>query len=62
MTLYQYLKNFLKKFKKPKEQLRPLSILSSVAKIFEMCIYDQLINNLDQMLSKDQFSFRKGCM
>ena len=43
-----------------KSNYRPVRILWNVFKIFEICIYDQLINRFDQMFSKYYFGFRKG--
>ena len=39
---------------------RPVSILPSLSKIFERCMYDQLKDYFDKLLSKYQCGFRKG--
>ena len=43
-----------------KENYRPLSILPNLSKIFERCMYDQLKDHFDKLLSKYQCGFRKG--
>ena len=43
-----------------KENYRPVSILPNLSKIFERCMYDQLKDYLDKILSKYQCGFRKG--
>ena len=39
---------------------RPVSILPSLSKAFEKCLYDQIYTYTDSILSKDQCGFRKG--
>ena len=43
-----------------KENYRPVSILPNLSKIFERCMYDQLEDYFDKLLSKYQYGFRKG--
>ena len=43
-----------------KENYRPVSILPNLSKIFECCMYDQLKDHFDKVLSKYQCGFRKG--
>ena len=43
-----------------KENYRPVSILLNLSKIFERCMYDQLKDYFDKLLSKYQCGFRKG--
>ena len=43
-----------------KENYRPVSILSNQSKIFEKCIYKQILNFFDSNFSKYQCGFRKG--
>ena len=51
---------FKKDSKTEKSNYRPVSILSNVSKIYELCIYDQLSKYFDGILSDFQFGFRKG--
>ena len=43
-----------------KNNYRPVSILHSLSKAFEKCLYDQIYAYTDSILSKAQCSFRKG--
>ena len=43
-----------------KNNYRPISILPNLSKIYEKCLYDQLSNFFEQILSNYQFGFRKG--
>ena len=43
-----------------KENCRSVSILPNLSKIFERCMYDQLKDHFDKLLSKYQCGFRKG--
>ena len=43
-----------------KDNYRPVSILPNIYKIIERCIFCQLSNFMDQLLSKYQCGFRKG--
>ena len=43
-----------------KENYRPVSILPNLSKVFECCMYDQLKDHFDKLLSKYQCGFRKG--
>ena len=51
---------FKKDSKTDKSNYRPVSILSNISKIFELCIYNQLAIYFDDILSKYQFGFRKN--
>ena len=51
---------YKKKSKTSKDNYRPVSILSNISKVYERCIYDQIQNYFDQILSKFQCGFRKG--
>ena len=51
---------FKKDSKTEKSNYRPVSILSNISKIYELCIYDQLSFFFENVLSKYQFGFRKG--
>ena len=48
-----------KKNKSDIENCRPLSIPSTLSKIYERCMYDQIYKYFDQTLSKYQCSFRQ---
>ena len=39
---------------------RPISILPNVSKVFERCIYKQINEHFEKILSKYQCGFRKG--
>ena len=39
---------------------RPVSILLNFSKIFEICMFEQISNYFENILSKYQFGFRKG--
>ena len=39
---------------------RPISILPALSKAFERCLYDQIYEYIDTILSKVQCGFRKG--
>ena len=43
-----------------KESYRPVSILPNLSKIFERCMYDQLKDYFEKLLSTYQCGFRKG--
>ena len=43
-----------------KDNCRPVSVLPTLSKVFERCIYNQIAQFLDEVLSKHQYSFRKG--
>ena len=43
-----------------KDNYRPNSILPNLSKVFERCIYNQIAQFFDKMLSKYQCGFRKG--
>ena len=49
-----------KKDKSVIENYRPISILPTLSKIYERCMYDQMYKYLDQILSKYQCGFRQG--
>ena len=51
---------FKKESKTEKSNYRPISILPNISKIFERCIYYQLSNHFDSILSPLQCGFRKG--
>ena len=51
---------YKKESRNEKENYRPVSILPNLSKIFERCMYDQLKDYLDKLLSKYQSRFRKG--
>ena len=43
-----------------KDNYRPVSILPNLSKVFERCIYNQIAQCFDKILSKHQCGFRKG--
>ena len=49
-----------KKDKSDVENYRPIGILPTLSKIYERCMYDQMYNYFDQILSKYQCGFRQG--
>ena len=49
-----------KRFENLKSNFRPVSILSNVSKIFDMCRYDQLVNYFDHFFFKISVWFLKG--
>ena len=49
-----------KKGKSDIENYRPISILPTLSKIYEGCMYDQMYKYFDQILSKYQCGFRQG--
>ena len=51
---------YKKESRNEKENYRPVSILPNLSKIFERCMYDQLKDHFDKLLSKYQCGFRKG--
>ena len=51
---------YKKKSKTSKDNCRPVSILSNISKVYERCIYDQIQNYFDQILSTFQCGFRNG--
>ena len=54
--------NYKKESRNEKENYRPINILPNLSKIFERCMYDQLKDHFDKLLSKYQCGFRKGFM
>ena len=51
---------YKKESRNEKENYRPVSVLPNLSKIFERCMYDQLKDYFDKLLSKYQCGFRKG--
>ena len=51
---------YKKESRNEKENYRPVSILPNLSKIFERCMYDQLKDYFDKLLSKYRCEFRKG--
>ena len=51
---------YKKKSKKSKNNYRPVSILFSISKIYEICIYDQIQLLFDSLLFKHQCGFHRG--
>ena len=51
---------YKKESRNEKENYRPLSILPNLSKIFDRCIYDQLKDLFQKLLSKYQCVFSKG--
>ena len=51
---------YKKESRNKKGNYRPVSILPNLSKIFEHCMYDQLKDYFDKILSKYQCRFRKG--
>ena len=51
---------FKKGYRNDKENYRPVSILANISKIYERCIYTQINNYFDPILSKYQCGFRKS--
>ena len=51
---------YKKKSRNKKENYTLVSILSNLSKIFQRCMYDQLNNHFDKLLSKCPCRFRKG--
>ena len=49
-----------KKHKSDIENYRTISILPTLSKIYERCMYDQMYKNFDQILSKYECGFRRG--
>ena len=49
-----------KKSKLSKENYRPVSILPNISKVYERCLYDQISDYFEDILSKYQCGFRKG--
>lgn len=45
--------------KHEKENLRPVSVLPDISKLFEKCLYSQMSTFFDNILSKFQYGFRK---
>ena len=39
---------------------RPISVLSNVSEIYEICLYDQIYSYFDKIFSRYQCGFRKG--
>ena len=50
---------YKKESRNEKENYRPISILSNLSKIFERCMYDQLKDHFEKLLSKYHCGFRK---
>ena len=51
---------YKKKSKNSKDNYRPASILSSISKVYERCIYDQMEAYFETILSPNQCGFCKG--
>ena len=51
---------YKKESRNEKENYRPVSILPNLSKIFERCMYDQLKDYFNKLLSEYQCRFRKG--
>ena len=51
-----------KKDKSDIENYRPISILPTLSKIYERCMYDQMYKYFDQILSKYQIRFTQHCL
>ena len=51
---------FIKSNRHEKENYRPVSIISVISKILELCLYDQIYQNIDNTLSRHQIAYRKG--
>ena len=51
---------YKKESRNEKENYRPVSILSSLSKILERCMHDQLKDYFDEILSKYQCVFKEG--
>ena len=49
-----------KKSKLSKENYRPISILPNISKVYERCLYNQISDYFEDILSKYQCGFRKG--
>ena len=49
-----------KKHKSDIENYRTISILPTLSKIYERCMYDQMYKYFDQILSKYECGFRRG--
>ena len=49
---------YKKESRNEKENYRPVSILPNLSKIFERCMYDQLKDYFEKLLSKYQCGFR----
>ena len=39
---------------------RPVSILKSLSKVYEKCLFNQMVTQFDDVLSNYQYGFRKG--
>ena len=50
-----------KKDKSDTENYFPVSILPTLCRIYERCVYDQMYKYFDQVFSKYQCGFRQGC-
>ena len=48
------------KSKLSKKNYRPISILPNISKVYERCLYDQISDYFEDILSKYQCGFRKG--
>ena len=46
--------------KNTESNYRPVSIFSNISKIYEKCIFSQISNYFENVLSRYQFGFRKG--
>ena len=51
---------YKKESRNEKENYRTVSILSCLSKLFACCMYDELKDHFDKLLSKYQCGFRKG--
>ena len=47
--------------KDKKDNYRPVSILPTLSKCFEKCMFSQMSAYFDEIFSKYQYGFRKGC-
>ena len=47
------------KSKNPKDNYRPVSMLSNISKIYERCLYDQIQVFFDSILSKSQWGVQR---
>ena len=50
---------YKKESRNEKENYRPITFSPNLSKIFERCMYDQLKNHFDKLLSKYQCGFRE---
>ena len=50
-----------KDWKSSESSYKPVSIFANIYKIHEKCIFSQISNYFEKILSRYQFGFRKGC-